>query len=111
MHHKNKIEEEALDTKQPGNLVVDGIVYPTFLGHGDVRRFHKRPIIDYLFRNSKNMNMDALWGLYESGMFEKHDFMQFYMDIGYSVCGFIEVWGDHAEIHEENTFSEEQIIY
>lgn len=42
----------------------------------------------------KQVNLSDMWDVYEIGGFSQEEFMQFYRNIGYSLDGFDEIWGD-----------------
>ena len=60
----------------------------------DSLRYKSKPIIGWL---SDHIDLDEMWTAYRDGKFSRDEFMQFYRDIGYSLGGFAEVWGDDLE--------------
>ena len=54
-------------------------------------RFQTKPIMRYL---CDNIDLCEMWCNFHEDKFSLKEYVQFYMDIGYSLCGFEEVWGD-----------------
>jgi len=48
-----------------------------------------------------HIDLNKMWIAYRNGKFSRDEFMQFYRDIGYSLGGFEEVWGDELNEMEE----------
>jgi len=40
------------------------------------------------------VNLDDMWKAYQQGAFTTEQFQLFYRQMGYSLCGYDEVWGD-----------------
>lgn len=41
------------------------------------------------------VDLNALWGDFSQKLFSLEELMKFYMGMGYSLCGFVEVFGQH----------------
>ena len=54
-------------------------------------RFKRIPIMRYL---CDNINLNKMREAFIDNKFSLKEYVQFYMDIGYSFCGFEEVWGE-----------------
>ncbi len=55
-------------------------------------RFQANPFVDYLYRKAPDLNGMVL--LYQHGVGTRDQFMQLYRDLGYSLAGFYDVWGE-----------------
>lgn len=56
-------------------------------------RYQENTLITWL-HDIYHIDMNNLWVAYRRKVFTRDEFMQFYRDIGYSLSGFEEVWGD-----------------
>ena len=61
-------------------------------------RFVKKPIMSYL---CDKINLNLMWIDFqrENCSFSVEEFQQFYRDIGYSLCGYWEIW--HWEVNQD----------
>lgn len=62
-----------------------------------VRRFPANSLYRHLV-NIKQVDLNRLCLDYQKGKFTKEEYMDFYRGIGYSVCGFAEIFGDDVDI-------------
>ena len=62
---------------------VDGVV-----------RFRRKPLARWL---ADNVNLNQMWVAFHEGAFDVAALMQFYQDMGYSICGFCEVFGGQID--------------
>jgi hypothetical protein len=56
-----------------------------------VKRFKKNKIVSYLL-DTGNTDLNKLWVMQQNGKFSMEDMEQLYQLIGYSVCGFEDVF-------------------
>lgn len=74
-----------------------------------VIRFKENKIIKYLCDVNK-LDLNELAVQYANKMIPLEDYMQIYRMLGYSLCGFVEVFGHKwDEIHHPEKFEEERI--
>lgn len=67
--------------------------------HG-VLRYQKNPLIAYL---QEQADLNEMWIIYRKyHTWTQEQFMQFYRDIGYSLHGFEEIWGEALDEMEGN---------
>lgn len=71
---------------------IDGKIYPTVIDKHGVQIFPQNSLCRYLV-DSKQIDLDKLALDYEKRRFSLNDYMQFYRDIGYSVCGYLGIFG------------------
>jgi len=63
-------------------------------------RFRRNKVIDYVVQCSHDIpliDLNQIGRLYHSGLFSVHDVMEYYMLMGYSLCGFEEVFGNEMD--------------
>jgi len=66
-------------------------------------RFQESTLINHLWKTGQ-INLDVLWVDFHSGFFNIEDLMKFYMELGYSLGGFAEVFEDYIpKILEEHS--------
>ncbi len=75
---------------------IDGKHYRTVIDEQGVQRFPVNSLYSHLV-DTKQIDINRLSIDYQNGRFSRDEYMKFYRGIGYSVCGFSEVFGD-AEI-------------
>jgi len=68
--------------------------HPVYVDKFNTLRYETKPIIRWL---SDHVDLNKMWIAYREGAFSRDEFMQFYRDIGYSLGGFEEVWGEELE--------------
>ena len=67
-----------------------------------VIRFRQNRILDYLFTQGK-LDVNEVLILTCEGVFNRHDVMALYMDLGYSLSGFTEIFGlDLDDMEDKN---------
>lgn len=74
---------------------------------GGVYRFMEKPIMRWMCDNGVDLN--AMCIAHEEGDFSLKEYMQFYMDIGYSLCGFSEIFGGAIDRMNELGITHEQL--
>ena len=77
-------------------VIIDGKKFPTILDDQGVQRFPVNGLYRHLV-DSKQVDLNRLSIDFQKGLFSREDYMEFYRGIGYSVCGFLEIFED-AEI-------------
>lgn len=78
-------------------ILVGGQPVTTIIENG-VQRFKQNSVIDHLFRREL-LDVNGLWIDFYRGDFDRDGFIDFYMGLGYSVSGFVEVWGPGSSYH------------
>lgn len=69
--------------------------HPIILDEQGVLRYAANPLICWL---QERVSINDMWIAYaRSGAWTREQFMQFYRDIGYSLSGFEEVWGEELD--------------
>lgn len=77
----------------------------TFIADKDgVIRFRQNYIIDYLFTQGK-LDLNQILFLTGDGVFNRHDLMALYMDFGYSLSGFTEIFGPDLDDMEDKNLT------
>lgn len=66
-------------------------------------RYQLNRLVDWL---ATHININEMWLLYQRGAWDRETFMQFYRDIGYSLAGFEDVWGEALDEMEQEKESE-----
>lgn len=64
----------------------------------NVLRWQRSPMMRWL---SDNVDINAMWLAYHHSAFPLEDFTRFYRDMGYSLCGFIDIFGDELGLYED----------
>jgi hypothetical protein len=68
--------------------------HPIIRDEEGIYRYKKSSMMRWL---CDHINLNIMWKEYEYGVFTREEFMQFYRDIGYSLCCFEEVWGNEMD--------------
>lgn len=68
--------------------------HPIIRDEQGVIRYKRNTLIYYLY---ERISINDMVLMYQRGAWERDVFMQFYRDIGYSLSGFAEVWGDELD--------------
>lgn len=61
-----------------------------------ILRFKRNKLIRYL-HDKHHHDMNNMWELIENDMLDKNDLVKYYIDIGYTLCGFEEVWEKYID--------------
>lgn len=69
-----------------------------------VLRYKVNPMMRWL---SDHVDLNEMWIAYRQGAWDRDTFMQFYRDIGYSLGGFEEIWGEDLDEMEETAGKKE----
>lgn len=64
--------------------------HPIIEDKNGIFRYKAKPMMIWL---CDQIDLNVMWRQFQYGTFSRDEFMQFYRDIGYSLCGFEEVWG------------------
>lgn len=81
-------------TFKTGDIIkvkVGGVGYDTIIDSDGVQRFKVNTTVRYLLDANGKIDMNALRLAYNAGAFNKRDYAEFHMMIGYSVSGFCEL--------------------
>ena len=54
-------------------------------------RYEAKPLMRWLCDQT---DLNTMWRAYDLNRFSRQEFMQFYRDIGYTLVGFEEIWGE-----------------
>ena len=84
---------------KPGDqitILVDRRPFMTYIDEHNVQRFYHNEVVCFLFDSGK-LDLNQLSIDHQQGKFSKDHYMKFYMELGYSVCGFCDVF-DGLEI-------------
>ena len=76
--------------------------HPIIQDEQGIFRYKKNPMIRWL---CDHIDLNDMWRAYRNEGWDTKTFMQFYRDIGYSLGGFEEIWGD--ELDEMESLVEE----
>ena len=77
--------------------------HPIIQDEQGVLRYKQNPLVCWL---SGHIDLNEMWRSYGQGTWSREAFMQFYRDIGYSLSGFEEVWGDELDALEQPELAE-----
>ena len=89
---------------EPGDLIailVDGSPIETVIDELGTQRFLRNSVIDWLFKSGQ-LDLNRLWvDFYVTPECEitRQGLIELYQALGYSVCGFQEVWGFGSSYH------------
>lgn len=78
---------------KPGDVVtvkVGGKEYETIFDENGVQRFRSNTVIDFLFE-TRRLDLNQLEMDYRNGKFDKRDYAEVKMALGYSVSGFADL--------------------
>ncbi len=81
-------------------VTVNGIIYKTHIDKDGVQRFVVDKLIKYLYLKGEIDFTQASID-YQMGCFTLEDYHRFYAGIGYSVCGFMDIFSE-TETEIEN---------
>lgn len=92
-----------MDAQQENTIIVtvNGKEYTTIIDKNNVQRFHTNALIRHLV-SSKQVDLNTLCIDLQKGKFTLNEYQQFYMGMGYSVCGFDEIFGLNSLLTEED---------
>jgi hypothetical protein len=79
-------------------VTVDGCLFNTIIDDEGVQRFPKNRVVCLLL-DSGRLNLIDISMMADHDIFSTKELMSFYMDLGYSVSGFVEVFADKFD-HE-----------
>lgn len=65
--------------------------HPVITDPDGILRYKAKPLARWLCSQTTHQ---ALWDAYEQNQFSRNELMQFGRDIGYSLTGFQELWGE-----------------
>ena len=68
--------------------------HPVVMDKHGVLRYKASPIHGWL---CDHIDLNEMSVAYQQGAFGRDEFMQFYRDIGYSLGGFEEIWGEELD--------------
>lgn len=98
-HNITALENESKRKLKPGTKIpikINGKKIITVIDDGGVQRLPNNKVLAYLVRGqagSGTFGMNKLWSFHDSGMFSEEDVRFVYQNIGYSVCGYSEIFG------------------
>lgn len=75
-------------------VTIDGQKYATIMDNDGVQRFPQNRIIRYLLDSNPTVGLDDLWNMLDAGMISRTELMKFYMQIGYTLSGFEELFSN-----------------
>ena len=90
------MEAVAADETVGPVIIVDGYKFQTIIDKEGVQRFPQNRIVRALLDTGK-LDLNDIWAMADAGSFSRKELMTFYMDLGYSICGFADVFAK-AEI-------------
>ena len=82
-------------------VTVNGRKYITIIDENNVQRFPTNALIRHLV-SSKQVDTNTLCVDFQKGKFTLEEYQEFYMGMGYSVCGFDEIFGLNSFLTEED---------
>lgn len=68
--------------------------HPFGLDQNGVLRFEETPTKSQIWLDHQTQDLNQIWTNYHRGKYTMADMMQFYREIGYSLCGYVDVWSD-----------------
>jgi hypothetical protein len=83
-------------------ILVDGSPAETEIDPHGVQRFVQNDAVDWLIRSGQ-IDLNQLWMDFYTNSdcaITRESMIEFYMSIGYSVCGFDEVFGPSSSFHD-----------
>lgn len=75
-------------------IKVDNHLYGTIIDNNGIQRFIANDVLVYLLSNSPTAILNDIALEYQYGKITKQSYQEFHMLIGYSVCGFQDLWPD-----------------
>lgn len=75
-------------------IKVDNRLYSTIIDDNGIQRFIANNVLVYLLSNSPAVILNDIALEYQYGKITKQSYQEFHMLIGYSVCGFQDLWPD-----------------
>lgn len=71
--------------------------YPIVMD-GNVLRWKRKPLMDWISDQIPE-GMNAVWIAAHRNKFPREDLYEFYQEVGYSLAGFLEVFGDELDLN------------
>jgi len=81
-------------------ILVDGEPIETYIDEHDVQRFIPCGVLTFLWENDQ-IDMNQLFTAFMADEFTLEEYQSFYQDLGFSVGGFEEVFGEGSGIADE----------
>ena len=107
-------DDERLDEYYTGHSKLLGLDKCKFgLDEGGVLRFESNYTDSKIWKRYKELggsedetgDLNTLWGDFHNKKFSINEMMQWYREIGYSLCGFVDVWsGRFYDIEDKKEF-------
>jgi len=94
---KEDLEENGYDIEMLGDPEVHPMVEKIENGK-PIWRFDEKPIMKWI---SSQIDLNKMKIAFLDGEFSKEEYKQFDRDIGYSLCGFEEIWSQQEQDEEE----------
>jgi hypothetical protein len=79
------------------NILLNGDPIITEIDKDGVQRFVANEVVDWLFSTGQ-ISMHDMCLAFHKGQFDLYSYQEFYMSLGYSVCGFMEFFGPGSGI-------------
>lgn len=81
-------------------ILVDGQPVETVIDEHGTQRFIENGVVSWLFDNGK-LDLNSMGLAFSRGDFSLDAYMEFYMSLGYTVCGFQAIFGEHSDVADQ----------
>ncbi len=81
---------------------IDGHPFATYIDEEGKQRFPQNKIVRTLLETGK-LNLNDIWAMASFSMFSFKELASFYMDLGYTVDGFMDVFADFFDEEANGT--------
>lgn len=92
---------DLMATQPPDAVVIEDL--------NGVYRWQEDGLIRWL-SDIDQLDLNAMCVAFQRGAFTLDEYMRFYRGLGYSLSGFIEIFGDHLGLYEKKTWTVDDIL-
>lgn len=83
------------------NILVNGEPVTTIIDDNGTQRFIENGVVRWLV-DANVISLNDMCLAYHKDQFNLDDYMEFYMSLGYSVCGFEEIFGEGSGVADRS---------
>lgn len=103
--------DERMDEYYFGHIKLLGLdKHPFGLDQNGTLRFEEINTGSKIWKDHETQDLNKIWSNYYHGHYTMDELMQFYREIGYSLCGYVDVWSDKFYAIEDSKEFEKALV-